>query len=111
MPSRTFFHTRRFLSRTLNALALVLAIAHSGALLAQDTKENSEFKLAIGLYNDGMYDLAADQLKNFIAAYPSTSQGVDARYYLGLTQMKLKRYEDARVTFQDFALTYTDNAK
>jgi TolA-binding protein len=58
-----------------------------------------------------MYDLAAEQLKNFVTAYPSTNQGVDARYYLGLAQMKLKRYDEARVTFQDFALTYTDNAK
>jgi TolA-binding protein len=58
-----------------------------------------------------MYDLALQQIKNFIDAYPSTSQGIEARYYLGLTQLKLKRYEDARFTFQNFALSYVDNPK
>lgn len=78
---------------------------------AQDTKENAEFKLAIGLYNDGMFDLAVSQLKNFIDAYPNTTQGIEARFYLGETQLKLKHYDDARITFQNFALTYVDHPK
>ena len=80
-------------------------------LLAQDSRENADFKLAVGLYSDAMYDLAVEQLKNFVAAYPSTSQGIEARYYLGMAQMKLKRYDEARVTFQNFALTYTEHPK
>jgi TolA-binding protein len=78
---------------------------------SQDNKENSDFKLAVNLYNDGMYDLAAEQFKNFISAYASTANGIEARFYLGLTQMKLKRYEDARMTFQNFALAYVDHPK
>ena len=89
----------------------MLLIILCASLFAQDTKENAEFKLAVGLYNDGMYDLAVEQFKNFIAAYPSTSQGIEARYYLGLSQMKQKHYDDARVTFQNFALTYTDHPR
>jgi TolA-binding protein len=87
----------------------MLLISKNG--IAQDNKENSEFKLAINLYNDGMLDLALQQIKNFIDAYPATAQGIEARYYLGLTQLKLKRYEDARFTFQNFALSYVDNPK
>ena len=78
---------------------------------AQNTKENADFKLAINLYNDKLFDLAQEQLKQFIAAYPTTSQGIEARYYLGLTQLQLKEYEDARITFQTFALTYQDNPR
>ncbi|MBI5020354.1 MAG: tetratricopeptide repeat protein [Ignavibacteriales bacterium] len=77
---------------------------------AQD-KENSEFKLAVGLYNDGMYDLAVEQFKNFINTYPNTSNGIESRFYLGTTQLKLKRYDEARVTFQNFALTYVEHPK
>ena len=77
----------------------------------QDSRENADFKLAINLYNDGLYDLAAEQLKQFINAFPNTSQGIDARFYLGLTQLKLKKYDDSRLTFQTFALTYQDNPK
>lgn len=80
-------------------------------LHAQDTKENADFKLAVNLYNDGLFDLAAEQFKQFIAAYPATPQGVDARFTLGLAQLKLRRYEDARLTFQTFALTYQDHPK
>ncbi|MBA4311512.1 MAG: hypothetical protein C0417_02670 [Chlorobiaceae bacterium] len=79
-------------------------------LYAQD-KENSEFKLAVGLYNDGMYDLAVEQFKNFINTYPNTSNGIESHFYLGTTQLKLKRYDEARVTFQNFALTYVEHPK
>lgn len=78
---------------------------------AQDSKENAEFKLALGLYNDGMFDLATEQLKGFVSHYPSTSQAIEARFFLGLAQLKLKRYDDARLTFQNFALSYVDHPK
>ena len=91
-------------------LALVLCALVAPAP-AQNTKENADFKLAINLYNDKLYDLAQEQLKQFIAAYPTTSQGIEARFYLGLTQLQLKQYEDARITFQTFALTYQDNPR
>lgn len=88
------------------ALGGCAATAHT-----QNTKENADFKLAINLYNDRLYDLAHEQLKQFISAYPATSQGIEARYYLGLTQLQLRQYEDARITFQTFALTYQDNPR
>jgi TolA-binding protein len=99
-------------------VALVLASCVSMGLLqpdgrvwAQNSKENADFKLAINLYNDGLFDLALEQLKQFISSYPTAAQAVDARYYLGLTELRLKKYEDARLTFQTFALTYQDNPK
>ncbi len=95
----------------LQFLAIPLLLAGPGSTVAQNSKENADFKLAINLYNDGLYDLAAEQLRQFIGAYPSTPQGIDARFYLGLVQMKLKKFDDARLTFQSFALTYQDNPK
>jgi TolA-binding protein len=78
---------------------------------AQNTKENADFKLALNLYNDALYDLAAEQLKQFIASFPNGSQAIEARFYLGLTQLKMQLYDDARLTFQTFALTYQDNPR
>ncbi len=95
--------------RLVGSLIVLLLLVGSGN--AQDSKENADFKLAINLYNDGLYDLAAEQLKQFIASFPATAQGIEARLYLGQTQMKLKQYDDARLTFQTFALTYQDNPK
>lgn len=78
---------------------------------AQDAKENADFKLAVNLYNDKMYDLAFEQFRSFINLYPNSAQGIEARFYLGLTQSKLGKHEEARYTFQNFALAYTDNIK
>ena len=94
-------------------LAILLAawLASAPIALSQNTKENADFKLAINLYNDRLYDLALEQLKQFIAAYPATSEGIEARFYLGLVQSQLKQYDEARITFQTFALTYQDNPR
>ena len=95
----------------LHLLVFPLLLAGPGTTAAQNSKENADFKLAINLYNDGLFDLASEQLRQFIAAYPAASQGIDARYYLGLVQMKLRKFDEARLTFQSFALTYQDNPK
>jgi TolA-binding protein len=97
---------RRFVSHLLLVLVLF-----QGTGSGQNSKENADFKLAINLYNDGLFDLAVEQLKQFIASYPTTAQGVEARFSLGLTQQKLKLFDDARMTFQTFALTYQDHPK
>jgi TolA-binding protein len=90
-------------------LLCVCAAMLAAPLTAQNSRENADFKLAINLYNDGLYDLASEQLRQFIGAYPATDQGIEARFYLGLTQLKLNQYDDARLTFQTFALTYQSN--
>jgi TolA-binding protein len=93
------------------SLLFILLIFSAPLSLRSQEKENAEFKLAVNLYNDGMYDLAVEQFKNFVTAYPNTAQGVEARFYWGNTLMKLKRYDEARITFQNFALAYVDHPK
>ena len=80
-------------------------------VLAQDSKENADFKLAVNLYNDKLFDLALEQFNAFIRLYPATPQGVEAHFYLGLAQSKLSKHDEARFTFQNFALAYPDNSK
>ena len=99
-----------FMRKGFFALLATLAL-FPWTLAAQDSKENSDFKLAVSLYNDKMYDLALEQFKQFTNLYPNSPQSVDARYYIGLTQFKLKEYDDARYSFQNFALSYPDNIK
>ncbi|MBN1398804.1 MAG: tetratricopeptide repeat protein [Bacteroidetes bacterium] len=89
----------------------VLLILFSCSVFAQDSKENADFKLAVNLYNDKMYDLALEQLQIFINQYPGGVLGTEARFYLGLTQSQLGRHDEARYTFQNFALAYPDNIK
>jgi TolA-binding protein len=90
---------------------IFLLLAFPPGASAQDTKENADFKLAVSLYNDKLYDLALEQFRQFVDAYPNTQQGMEARFYLGLTQMKMAKYDDARLTFQNFALAFPDHPK
>lgn len=90
---------------------LLVLLFLCSAAQAQDTRENADFKLAVSLYNDRLYDLAVEQFQQFVSTYPNTQQGIEARFYLGLTQAKLNRYEDARFTFQNFALSFPEHPK
>jgi len=90
-------------------LILSFAVWHPSA--GQDTRENADFKLAVNLYNDKLFDLALEQFRQFVATYPNTQQGIEARFYLGLSQAKLGKHDDARLTFQNFALAFPDNQR
>ncbi len=90
---------------------MLLAIILTGIAIAQDTKENADFKLAVNLYNDTLYDLAAEQFRQYVNFYPNTQNGIEARFYLGLAQTKLGKHEDARITFQNFALAFPEHPK
>jgi tetratricopeptide (TPR) repeat protein len=92
-------------------LLLVLSISWFSIALAQDTKENADFKLAVNLYHDKLYDLALEQFRQFVATYPNTQQGIEARFYFGLCQTILGKYDDARLTFQNFALAFPEHPK
>ncbi|MBI5463581.1 MAG: tetratricopeptide repeat protein [Ignavibacteriales bacterium] len=91
------------------SILLVCMVALPAA--SQESKENADFKLAVNLYNDKLYDLSLEQFRQFVNSYPNTQQGIEARFYLGLTQTKLGKFDDARFTFQNFALSYPDNPK
>ena len=80
-------------------------------LASQETKENADFKLAVNLHNDKLYDLALEQFRQFVSTYPNTQQGMEARFYLGLSQLKLLKFDDARLSFQNFALAFSDHPK
>jgi TolA-binding protein len=99
------------LLRIVRFVIVSMLILSAPDAVPQDSKQNADFKLAINLFNDGLFDLAAEQLKQFISAYPNTDQGIEARFYLGRTQLKLEHYDESRLTFQTFALTYQNNPR
>jgi TolA-binding protein len=96
--------------RTLRFLPVLMLLA-TLTLHAQDTRENAEFKLAVGLFNDGLLSQAEDQFRVFIDKFPTTSLGIESRFYLGLIQLRTGKTADARATFQDFAIRYSDHVR
>ena len=78
---------------------------------AQNTKENADFKLAVNLFSDKLYDLSLEQFKQFISTYPSSPQSIEAKYYVALADRALKKDDEARIAFQNFAITYPEHPK
>lgn len=99
------------LYRLLFPFLLCALTVTAPVLFAQESRENADFKLAVKLFDDTLYDLALEQLKQYVNLYPNTKNGIEARFYLGLSQMKLGQFEDARFTFQNFALTFGDHPR
>lgn len=89
----------------------LLFLALALPLHSQDSKEDSEFNLAVKLYNDGMYDLALQQFSAMAASDRTSARSVESQFYTGLIQMKLEKFEEAKNTFQNFALSNLDHPK
>jgi TolA-binding protein len=95
----------------LAAIICLFFVTASGIVHAQGTRESDEFKLAVDLFDDGLYAQAEDQFRSFIDRFPNSASAVEARFYLGDLQRRSKKYGEARRTFQDFALRYKDHPK
>ncbi len=95
----------------LSISILLLLTLHYFPTHAQDTKENADYKLALNLYKDQLFDLAVEQFRQFVSAYPNTEQGIEARYNIGLCLMNLKKFDEARIQFQNFAVNYPQHPK
>ena len=70
-----------------------------------------EYKLAVGLYNKGRWQLAADSFETFLKAAPEHPNAERARYYLGLTWFNAEQYEKARSSLRDFAVKHPQSPR
>ncbi len=96
------------LVRNSRIILLCFAVTYCAA---QNTKENADFKLAVNLFSDKLYDLSLEQFKQFISTYPSSPQSIDGKFYIALAYRALKKNDEARISFQNFALTYPEHPK
>lgn len=59
-----------------------------------------EYASAVRLQNSGLFELAAEEWKNFLQKYPADARVDRAIHYLGLCYLKLDKYSEAISTFQ-----------
>lgn len=93
--------------RTAFILAMVLGT--SGSLRAAEPIE--DYKLAVGLYNKGRWQLAAESFESFLKAAPDHTNAERARYYLGLTWFNAEQYEKSRTTLRDFEKRHPQSSR
>ena len=70
------------ISATVVVLWLLLAIVPPPAV-AQSTDEESLFSIAVQAYQDGLLDLARDQLQTYLATYPRGKHLAEVHYLVG----------------------------
>ena len=94
-----------------NSRIWVLVLLIVGLAFAQRYGESDDFSYALKLYNEGFYDIAAQQFNLFVNRYPNSERVPDARYYQGMALFKLGEYENARVEFQGLAVEFPDHPR
>ena len=96
----------------LKKLIIVFLISvFTASGFSQRYGESDDFSYALKLFNEGFFDIAAQQFSLFVNKYPESEQLPDAKYYLGLSLFNVKDYENARVEFQSMAVTFPDNKR
>ncbi|MFZ0390179.1 MAG: tetratricopeptide repeat protein [Calditrichia bacterium] len=89
-------------------LSLLLMTA---TLAAQRYGESDDFSYALKLYNEGFYDIAAQQFDHFAERYPNSDRVPDAKYYQASSLFKTGDFENARLEFQALAVSFPNHER
>jgi len=79
-----------------------------GLLLSQTNNSENSFIFAKKLFDDKMYDLAAEQFHNFAEQNPSNPKAAEALYLAGLSYFNNNEYHKSKKEFLYFILKFPD---
>ena len=73
---------------------LVILGIFSAVLNAQNSRspEEQAYTAAKGIYHDGLYKLAVDQLTDFLSKYPNSQNVSNASFFLAESYFNLQKY-------------------
>ncbi len=91
------------------SITLLLIIMLVTITFSQRYGESDDFSYALKLFNEGFYDIAAQQFQVFLERYPNSERVPDAKYYLALSYYNVQDFERARIEFQSLAVGYPDH--
>ena len=75
---------------------------------AANTEEEA-YTIAVGLYNDGLIDLARDQFRQFLTQFPQSQQAPFVQFLLGECDYRQKKYDAAVQEYQRGLSNYPGN--
>src|SRR5262249_37925843 len=84
--------------------SLLVGFAVSRVALADDPVE--DYKLAVGFYNKEQWKLAAESFQVFLKNHGQHAKAENARFYYGLTLVKLDDFKQAREVLRSFIKDY-----
>ena len=68
-----------------------------------------DFNFALKLYKDGYYDLAAEQLSQFVESYPDDARIPQAYFMQGNAYYQIEKWRESNAAFLRVALQYPDS--
>ena len=84
------------------------ALALNTAFATRQSDETEAFLYATRLMQDGMYNLAATQFKEYVENYPYSPKAPEAQFLLGECLFKSKKYAAAAQEFQNLCMKYSN---
>jgi len=68
--------------------------------------ERNDYLIALGLFEDGLYQSTELRLQDFLYKYPSSEWRESAYYLLGKSQFYLKKYPEVRNILKEFKVQF-----
>jgi len=96
------------ISRTWWTAILLMAVLGQPALVRADAAAD-KYNLAVGLYKQSRWALAAQRFDGFLKDHPQHEKAPLATFYLGLAYVNQEEYKAARDTLRSFIKAYPTN--
>jgi len=80
----------------------------SSALFSQTDllKEKQDYAVIYGLYKDGLYDLAYEEINKFLEKYPNSQNTSDAVFIKAECLFKQDKFKEAINEYNEFIIKY-----
>lgn len=89
--------------RPLLLVLLVLAVlAGTAAAQPANLKEEQDYAFALGLFNDGNYQMSLVKFREFLTNWPRSELRLDAEYYVAESLFQNRNLSDAAIAFARF---------
>jgi tol-pal system protein YbgF len=99
------------MGRSLPSLAVTLfVLGLSAQALGQGIAEEQDYAFGYGLYKDGMYQLAYQELANFVEKYPNSLRSAEASFLIAECAFRLGKYTEASQRYDAFIRNYPNSS-
>jgi len=68
--------------------------------------ERNDYLIAVGLFEDGLYQSTELRLREFIYKYPTSDWRESVYFLLGNTEFRLEKFSDSRVVLKEFLVQF-----
>jgi len=92
-----------------NTIVILALLVLSGRVFSGPPEQ--QFTFAKRLYEDRMYDLAAEQFQGFLRDHPESELAPEARLLLADSYYRSRSYEKALREYQDFIVNHPDDLR